>query len=110
MTDFKETAHQKLYEMKERARAMMLKYRELAEQSQGALDHARNLEKNLTAAHEVMTVAKDTMHASILQSQEAYGMLVQELDGIRTMTTTPAPGSSLAWVGAGMWVAVWACN
>merc|ERR550514_2073004 len=88
MTDFKETAHQKLNEMKERARGMMHKYRELAEESQEALDHARDLEKNLTASREVMTVAKDTMRASILQSQEAYDMLVEELEGMRTTTTT----------------------
>jgi DNA repair exonuclease SbcCD ATPase subunit len=105
MADFKDTAHQKLKEMKERARMMMLKYRELAEQSQGALDHARDLEKNLTAAHETMTVAKDTMRASIIQSEEAYDMLVQELKGIRTTTTTAAP--SFAWVGASLWVALW---
>merc|ERR1719389_1411543 len=97
MTDFKETAHKKLMEMKDRARSMMLKYRELAENSQEALDHARDLEKNLTAAHETMTVAKDTMRASILQSEEAYDMLVQELKGIRTTTTTPDPSAS--WVG-----------
>jgi DNA repair exonuclease SbcCD ATPase subunit len=111
MGEFKETAHKKLLEMKERARSMMLKYRELAEESQEALDHARDLEKNLTAAHEVMTVAKETMHASILQSQEAYDMLAQELAGMRsTTTTTPAPASSLTWVGAGVWMAVWACD
>jgi hypothetical protein len=110
MTDFKETAHKKLMEMKERARSMMLKYRELAEASAGALDHARDLEKNLTAAHEVMTVAKDTMRASILQSEEAYDMLSQELKGVRETTTTTTPEPSLAWVGAGIWAAVWACN
>jgi hypothetical protein len=111
MTDFKETAHKKLFEMKERARSMMLKYRQLSEQSQEALDHARDLEKNLTASHEVMTVAKDTMRASILQSQEAYDMLVEELEGMRTTTTTtPVPSSSLAWVLSGTWIAVWACN
>merc|ERR1719498_1232289 len=102
MADFKETAHQKLKEMKERARGMMLKYRELAEESQEALDHARDLEKNLTAAHEVMTVAKDTMRASIIQSEEAYDVLSQELKGIRTTTSTVAPSSSLAWVGVGV--------
>merc|ERR1719321_121973 len=101
MKDFKETAQQKLIEMKGRAREMMLKYRKLAEESQEALDHARELEKNLTSARETMTVAKDTVHASIMQSQEAYDMLVQELEGMPpTTTTTPMP--SAAWA-AGLW-------
>jgi chromosome segregation ATPase len=106
MTDFKETASKKLTEMKDRARTMMLKYRELAEKSQGALDHARDLEKNLTSAHKTMTVAKDTMRASIIQSEEAYDLLVQELKGIQTTTSTPAPDPSFAWVGVGLWIAL----
>jgi DNA repair exonuclease SbcCD ATPase subunit len=107
MQVFKETAHEKLLQMKERAREMMLKYRELAEASSGALDHARDLEKNLTSAHETMTVAKDTMRASILHSEEAYDMLVTELKGLTTTSTTQAPDPSMAWVGAGLWLALW---
>jgi chromosome segregation ATPase len=117
MADFKETAHERLTAMKERAKGNMEKYRELAEMSATSLDHARELEKNLTAAHEVMTVAKDTIRASSIQSKEAFELLEEELDGIRTTSSTPVPrpgtpgwDPSVAWVGAGMWVLVLSCN
>jgi hypothetical protein len=117
MADFKETAHERLTAMKERAKGNMEKYRELAEMSATSLDHARELEKNLTAAHEVMTVARDTIRASSIQSKEAFELLEEELDGIRTTSSTPVPrpgtpgwDPSVAWVGAGMWVLVLSCN
>jgi len=93
MKKFKSLAHEKLHSMKERARKMMIKYRDLAGKAELALRHAEDLEHNLTRAHDSMDVARATLHASMLQSQEAYDLLGSELDGLHAAASAPVDQS-----------------
>jgi chromosome segregation ATPase len=90
MREFKDVAHEKLVSMSERAHAMMIKYRDLSEKAEATLIHAQALEKNLTRAQDAMEVAKSTIHASVMQSQEAEGILEAELAG-RVPVPSPEP-------------------
>jgi len=102
MTKFKSLAHEKLHSMKERARKMMVKYRDLAGKAELALRHAEDLEHNLTRAHDSMNVARQTLHASMLQSQEAYDVLGLELDGLQNSVAAPSdPVPAAAYLTAG---------
>merc|ERR1719335_852742 len=100
MKKFKSLAHEKLHSMKERARKMMVKYRDLAGKAELALRHAEDLEHNLTRAHDSMDVARATLHASMLQSQEAYDLLGSELDGLQNSVAAPAPVPAAAYLTA----------
>merc|ERR1719482_2720353 len=82
MAKFKELAEEKLNSMRSRAQKMMVQYRDLAEKAEGSIQHAERLQANLTRARSSMSVARETLHASMLQSQEAWDILSSELDGI----------------------------
>merc|ERR1719247_3864238 len=66
MEKFKDLAHQKLTNMRERSQKMMVKYRDLANKAELSLQHAEVLQANLSRSHNVMEVAMQTLHASML--------------------------------------------
>jgi len=91
MKEFKQVASDKLVAMSDRAHAMMIKYRDLSEKAEATLIHAQQLEKNLTRAQDAMLVAKETLHSSMMQSQEASTILEDELAGRVEVETSPEP-------------------